>query len=119
MKWGVLYDNVSSCFHKSHNAVNLVYLCAAFMLDEVMLFVLFCFFWLRLQNGPEVRFCMYLACRWGHVWGLGDCWVVEVVTKSDTDGAVLFLKAIFFYQKCFALVRGNMAEKNISKKVHP
>ncbi len=43
----------------------------------------------------------------------------KVVIKSDTDGAVLFLKAIFFYQKCFALVRGNMAEKNISKRLHP
>ncbi len=43
MKWGIWYDNVTSYFHKSHNAVTLVYLCAAFMLGEVMLFVSFRF----------------------------------------------------------------------------
>ncbi len=35
----------------------------------------------------------------------------KLVNKSDTDGTVLYLKAFFFYQKCFASVRGYLAEK--------
>lgn len=39
------------------------------------------------------------------------CLSVPKFNKSDTDGTVLCFKSFFFNQKCFALVRGYLAEK--------
>ncbi len=40
----------------------------------------------------------------------------KVVNQSDTDGTGLYLRAFFSYPKCFALVRGYVAERTFQRE---